>query len=43
MELKEAREWLLDQISLIDAQREYYTKYIDAGSVAIMGHALRGG
>ena len=39
MELEEAREWLLDQIRLIDAQREYYTKYIDAGGVAIIGHA----
>ena len=38
MELDEAREWLLDQISLIDAQREYYTKYINAGGVAVMGH-----
>ena len=38
MELEEAREWLLDQICLIDAQRDYYTKYIDAGGVAVMGH-----
>lgn len=28
---------LLDQICLIDAQREYYTKYVDAGGIAIIG------
>lgn len=38
MELEAAQEWLLDQICMIDAQREYYTKYIDAGGVVIMGH-----
>jgi len=39
-ELEEAPEWLLDQISLIDAKRAYYTKYIDANGVVIMGHDL---
>ena len=32
------KEWLLDQICLIDRQRAYYTEYIDAGGVAVIGH-----
>lgn len=28
---------LLDQICLIDAQRKHYTKYIDAGGIAVLG------
>ncbi len=38
MEFEKAQEYLLDQICMIDRQREYYTKYIDAGGVAIIGH-----
>lgn len=33
-----AAEVLLDMICRIDRQREYYTKYIDAGGVAVVGH-----
>ena len=32
------KEWLLDQICLIDAQRDYYTKYINVDGVVVIGH-----
>ena len=32
------KEWLLDQICLIERQQDYYTKYIEAGGIAIMGN-----
>lgn len=33
-------EFALDKICLIDAQREYYTKYLDAEGIAILGDRL---
>ena len=38
MKIEEAQEYLLEWICMIDQQRAYYTKYIDAGGVAIIGH-----
>ena len=38
-QIRFALEWMIPRICLIEAQKAYYKKYINAGGVAIIGHS----